>query len=212
MTQKSEIFEINYKNYLAQILDTDFMSIKEKLGTEVDGDQMIIPFLNRNYLVSKEGIVDESGKRPDYTICVILSKYILLCPDLPHYDTEWAAFRDFKKTSHFTNVNFYASDTERPIVQNFSGKLDTLSKACKKSGGFLNDSAISYDLVMQFNALPKISLLLLFNDKDEDFSAECSVLFQKHAEYYLDPESLAMTSAFLAKNIIDSVDKIDNEI
>jgi hypothetical protein len=33
------------------------------------------------------------------------------------------------------------------------------------------------------------------------FYAHCSVLFQKHAEYYLDPESLAMTSAFLAKSL-----------
>ena len=57
---------------------------------------------------------------------------------------------------------------------------------------------------MQFNALPKMSILLLFNDKDEEFSAECSVLFQKQAEYYLDPESLAMTSAFLSKKLIDS--------
>ena len=204
MTQRSEIFEINYKKYLAQISETDFTSIKEILGTEVNDGQMIIPLFNRNYLVSKDGIVNESGKRPDYMICVILSKYILLCPDIPHYDSEWTAFRDFKKTSHFTNINFFASDTEKPIAQNFSGKPDALTEACVKSGGFINNKIFSYDLVMQFNALPKMSILLLFNDKDEEFSAECSVLFQKQAEYYLDPESLAMTSAFLSKKLIDS--------
>jgi len=204
MTQKSEIFEENYKKYLAQITATNFSSINDTLGAEVDGDQMIIPFFNQKYLISKEGIVDESGERPEYMICVILSKYILLCPDMPHCNTEWAAFRDFNRTSHFTNINFFVSDTEKPIVKNFSGNLDDLRKASVISGGYINNKSFSYDLVMQFDALPKISLLLLFNDKDEEFSAECSVLFQKQAEHYLDPESLAMTSALLSKKLIDS--------
>jgi hypothetical protein len=51
------------------------------------------------------------------------------------------------------------------------------------------------------SALPRISLLLLFNDGEEEFPAKCSVLFQRHAEYYLDPESLAMTSACLAREL-----------
>jgi hypothetical protein len=45
---------------------------------------------------------------------------------------------------------------------------------------------------MEFTALPKIKLLLLFNDSDDEFPASCSVLFQKQAEEYLDPESLIM--------------------
>jgi hypothetical protein len=58
-----------------------------------------------------------------------------------------------------------------------------------------------YDLSMQFKALPRISLLMLFNDDDGEFPAQCTVLFQKHAELYLDPESLAMSGAFLARSL-----------
>ena len=50
----------------------------------------------------------------------------------------------------------------------------------------------SYDLAMQFDALPKVSVLLLFNDKDAEFPAQSSVLFEKRAEKYLDMECLAM--------------------
>jgi hypothetical protein len=32
----------------------------------------------------------------------------------------------------------------------------------------------------------------LFNDKDDEFPAQCSVLFEKRAENYLDMECLAM--------------------
>jgi hypothetical protein len=202
MHQNSEIFEKNYMEYCAQIANLNFTSLKEKLGIEQDGNQIIIPFFDNDYFVSKEGIVDESGTRPAYVVCVILSKYLLLCPELSHNDTDWVSFKDFKKTSHFLNVNYFSSDTEKPIVQHFSGRLDGLSMACEKFGGLPYDIEISYDLVMRFDALPRISLLLLFNDSDEEFPAYCSVLFQKQAEYYLDPESLAMTSAFLAKSLI----------
>jgi hypothetical protein len=47
----------------------------------------------------------------------------------------------------------------------------------------------------------RIGLLLVFNDQDEDFPAQCRALFQRHAEFYLDPESLAMTGAALAKTL-----------
>jgi hypothetical protein len=201
MTSPSDIFEKNYQDYLARLSEVDLESIKDKLGILTDSDKMFIPFFNERFLVSNTGLMDASGKRPDYTLSVILFKYILLCPHEPHYDGEWTAFKDFKKVSHFTNVNFFSSDTEKLIEKHFSGKLDALRETCAKLEGFHHEMEIPYDLSMQFNALPRVSLLLLFNDGDEEFPAKCTVLFQKQSEYYLDPESLAMTSAWLAKSL-----------
>jgi hypothetical protein len=88
------------------------------------------------------------------------------------------------------------------LVKHFSGRLEALFNISEKLGGVPHEVETPYDLSMQFNVLPRISLLLLFNDSDEDFSAHCTVLFQKHAELYLDPESLAMSSAALASTLI----------
>ena len=41
----------------------------------------------------------------------------------------------------------------------------------------------------------------LFNDTDKDFPANAKFLYQKHAEYYLDPESLGMTGIYLAERL-----------
>jgi hypothetical protein len=179
----------------------DFELILNKLGVVLDNDRMFIPFFNDRYFVSNNGIIDESGNRPDYMTCVILAKYILLCPEQSYFDNEWVSFKDFKKASHFTNLNYFSSDTERAIERHFSGKLNDLKTACGKLDGSQYEMEISYDLSIQFEALPRISLLLLFNDGDDEFPAKCTVLFTKHAEYYLDPESLAMTGACLAKNL-----------
>ncbi|HKI48800.1 MAG TPA: DUF3786 domain-containing protein [Desulfobacteria bacterium] len=201
MFKDSDIFEKHYEDYMRQIMQTDVLSLKDILGIKGDADQMMVPFFDRKYSISKNGILDGSGNRPHYMVCVILAKYILHSPDRPHDEPEWVSFKDFKRTSHFLNVNFFSSDTEHAIAKAFSGRKEALNTACENLGGHGREVEFSYDISMAFEALPRVSLLLLYNDVDDEFPAQCKVLFQKHSEFYLDPESLIMTSAYLAKRL-----------
>jgi len=201
MFNNSAIFEKHYEDYLRQIMEIDVGHVKDILEIELDGNQMVVPFFDGKYSVSQKGIFDGFGQRPHYIVCVILAKYILLCPDRFHDEPEWVSFKDFKQTSHFLNVNFFSSDTERTVVKYFSGRKDALFTACEKFGGHGHEADFQYDLSMAFEALPRVSLLLLFNDMDDEFPAQCTLLFQKQSEFYLDPESLAMTGAYLAKRL-----------
>jgi hypothetical protein len=198
MTQQSSIFQKNYETYRSRIGTVDFATVAPMLGLVPAGDRFRLEFLGRAYFVSPDGIEEESGKTPDYMIRVILAKYLILCPDHVYQNGAWCAFRDFKKESHFLNVNYFTSDTENVITGTFAGKIDTLARTCAQLGGERENDSFAYDLVVRFRALPRISLLLLFNERDDDFTAYSTVLFQKQAERYLDPESLAMTSAYLA--------------
>lgn len=186
------IFEKHYENYCRQIGELDLQSKTETLDIKVNGNDAIIPFFGEEYIVSRSGIADASGNRPDYGVCVILSKYLLLCPDAPVANEEWSTLKDFHKSSQFTNVNVFASDAEQPIIKTFSGRIEALKNAAEKLGGAPGELSSSYDLAMAFTALPKIKIQLVFNDRDDDFPASCSLLFQKQAEDHLDPESLIM--------------------
>ena len=208
MVGSSDIFEKNYQEYCAQLAKIDFGSIRDGLGLITDGDRMFIPFFNRRYWVSNNGIVDTSGNRPDYMVCVILAKYILLCPDQPNDDKEWVSFKDFKRVSHFTNVNYFSSDTQRAIEKHFSGKLNELKNACQELEGFHHAMEISYDLSIQFNALPRISLLLLFNDGDEEFPATGNILFDSSIEKRLSAEDIAV----MCQQIVFKIIKIRNKM
>ena len=201
MFNGSEIFEKHYTGYLEQIGRVNPSPLKERLGIETDGNIICLQLLNEKYRISERGMENQSGTRPNYGLCVILAKYILLCPDREHHNPEWVSFRDFKKSSHFTNVNFFASDTEQAILKHFQGRPDALARATEKLGGRAPETRMPYDLSVAFQLLPKISMLLLFNDRDDEFDAQCTVLFQKHAEFYLDPESLAMTGSVLAHRL-----------
>ena len=83
------------------------------------------------------------------------------------------------------------------ITSYFVGRLDDLKKAGKTMGGYPPDFEVAYDLFMQFDALPQVPVILLFNDADDEFSAQSSVLFERRAEKYLDPECLAMAGRLL---------------
>ena len=191
MEVEETVFEKNYKNYLGELKKIFFKSVALHLGGTVEGHIIKIPFFGQPYEVFPSGITDPSGKVPAYDICVVLSKYLLLCPDTPPPQKgQWVSYRDFKDSGPLTN--YFNNDVERSIAAYFKGKLDGLKKAGKTIYEFQPDIDVDYDLVMQFEALPRIPVIMLFNDADEEFSEKCSILFEQRAEKYLDAECIAM--------------------
>ncbi len=88
------------------------------------------------------------------------------------------------------------------VAEHFAGKLTALERACETLGGFPPDIELSYELSMQFNALPRVPLLLLYNDVDNEFPAHCSMLFKQGADKYLDAECLAILGGILSGYLI----------
>ena len=192
MAEKSKIFEQTYEDYLSQIAGLDFNFIADTLGVKVDGDDVIIPFFGKRYRVSKKAITDPDGKQPQLSICVILCKYLLMCPLIEPLGGNWMAFKDFKDAAPL--VNAFSNTVAGPMAETFSGRVPELEKCGKKMGGYPPGEEFPYDLCMQFDALPKVPLLLLFNDMDDEFPAQCGVLFEKRTEKFIDMECLAMVA------------------
>ncbi len=190
MAEKSKIFEQTYEDYLTQIAELDFNFIAPTLGAKVDGSHILIPFFGAPIRISPHGIADSSGKKPHLSVCVILCKYLLMCPLIEPLGGLWMAFKDFKDAAPL--VHAFSNTVTRPIAETFSGRLPDLAESSRQLGGYPPDEEFPYDLSIQFDALPKVPLLLLFNDQDEEFPAQCGVLFEKRAEKFIDMECLAM--------------------
>ena len=199
MTDSESVFEQTYKHYLAQISQLNLKDLQETLDIHVHDNEAIIDVFGQPHRVSGKGIFGPSNIRPTFDICIILSKYILLCPDLLPRKTGWVSYRDFKDSGPL--LKFYANDVEKPIANRFTGKIKALNEAGTTIGGYKPDIDISYDFSMQFDVLPRIPLLLLFNDSDKEFPAACSVLFQSDAEKYLDAECLSMVGVLLNRRL-----------
>lgn len=196
---KAPVFDRIYEDYLAQVFDTDIRSRAEKLGVWIDGDEVLISFFGKPYRVTSQGIADPSGRRPSHSISVVLCKYLLLCPEFPPRENDWASYKDFRDAAPF--VGAFANNVEGTIATNFTRRLEDLRLASEKLGGRPPETDFPYQLSMRFDPLPKVPLLMLFDDEDEEFSARCLVLFERRAEKYLDMECLAIVGWLLSDQL-----------
>jgi hypothetical protein len=203
--EKSTVFDETYTNYLARIAELDFAKIAGRIGADIAGDELVVPVFGKPYRISKEGLKDPAGNRPDFSVSVILFKYLLLCPDIYPVENDWVSFKDFKDAAPFAGS--FINYTEAPLADHFARGIDRLETAARALNAQSPAEEFPYDLSLQFPALPKVPVLVLFNDVDEEFAARCAVLFEKRAEKHLDMECLAMVGMLLFEWLKRAADK-----
>jgi hypothetical protein len=205
MTVKSSVFEETYQNYLAQLAGIDFASKADILGVEIKEGEALIVLMGKAYRVSPKGVFDPFGKEPLHAVSILLCRYLLLGPEREPQGDNWVTYKDFKDATPF--VGGFTSNTGKALVREFSHRLEDLKGACQKLGAGQADLELSYHIVYRFDVLPKIAILLLFNDEDEEFPAQGALLFQQKAAEYLDMECLAILGWLLTDALIQAAGK-----
>ncbi len=198
MAGGQSIFNKHYHDYLAKLATLDLPALADRLGAVAEGNGLRLRLLGRQYVVSPQEVMSEDGKRASYDACIILCRYVLMCPKLVPAGEELVTFRNLKDSGPLTV--YFADNVERVIAQRYSGRLDEFRRMCSELGEEAGIQ-VNVDAAARFAALPKIALVVLFNDRDEDFPASCSVLMEKRAESYLDAECLAMLGHGLARRL-----------
>jgi hypothetical protein len=152
--------------------------------------------------VSANGVRDESGREPLHAVSIVLCRYLILAPShFPLSGEDWVSYKDFKDAAPF--VGGFVNNSERALARHFSGRLDRLREASQALQAGPPGLDLSYQFSARFEALPRVPLLLLFNDEDEDFPAQCTLLFQRRAEKFLDMECLAIIGWLLADTLAE---------
>ena len=197
MVEKAPVFDTIKKEYLLEVASLGNREhISKVLGVEIQGDAWHIPFFNRRYTVTPHEILDDTGEPASHAACVILCKYLLLCPTDAPVDTSLVTYKDFKDAAPY--VGGFRNTASQPIAKHFQGSVATLGQQCAHLGGRPFATDVSCDLAFEFTSLPQVPIVLLFNDADEEFPSQATLLFQKTAAAYLDMECLAMVGATLA--------------
>ena len=195
MGKNTSIYQKTCRDYIAQVAEINLLSLSEKLGINAEKGEAIIPLFGEPYRISPDGILDPAGEQPPFDVCVILCKYLLLCPkEMPH-EKDWVSFRGLKDSGPL--INYFSNDVERAISSRFRGRLNEIKEAAESLGGFSPEMHVGYDLSVKFIVLPMIPVIMLFNDADDEFPATCSILFESRAEKYLDAECLAIIGRLL---------------
>lgn len=198
MEKPNPIFESNYRNYLQQMGNIDLSQCATVLDITFDADKrsVAIPFFKTIYQVSPSGVVDEHGQRPDYGICVVLLKHLLMCPQQVPAQADWVTYRDFKDAGQSQDTGL-SSYTLQAISKRYTGRLARLKRAVAVLGGKPPKTQYPYDISVVFQVLPRLPIMFLFNDMEEQFPAKTSILYERRAASFLDAECRVMVEWYL---------------
>ena len=199
MSEKPSVFEQHTRFYLDQVAQMDFEPLSDRLGVTVEKQTVTVPVFGRAYRISSHSVCRPDGRPADYTTTVIVCRYLLECPDIVPVERQWQSFKDFADAAPL--VSYFTVNVEKVIADRFSGHLERLRDRGRNLAGRPPSMDLSYDYVSVFNALPRVPVLLLFNEADEGFPAQSSVLFENRARHYLDMECLAMLGTLLVKRL-----------
>lgn len=202
MDQKNEVFSKTYNEYLDKLKVLNLPEIARNLNLKVSEHDVLVSILGTDYRISESGVFGLDGGKVDFEECIVIFKYLLMCPQEVPTETNWVAYHSFKNAQPL--LHYFARETTKPIEDFFSGNLTMLEQLSKNIGGVVVTDNASYDLSIQFEVMPHVPLFLRFNDADEDFPAQCTILFLETIEKFLDMESVGILGALFAKQLIAS--------
>jgi hypothetical protein len=198
--KRSKVFDETYRRYLKEIGQIDFIAKAEALGVETGNGALRIPLYDRMYRFTSEGIVGDDGEELTPAVQVMICKYILTCPlELPKVNDTLVTYREFKDAGPL--ISYFTTNTNKTLETTFCGNIPLLKRRGQEIGGKVLDSD-TYDLSLEFHAFPRVPVIVNFNDRDNLFSATCSVLYRSSAAHFLDMECLAMTGTLLTGKLI----------
>jgi hypothetical protein len=195
-------FETTYTSLRKRLTEIDFPAIKTLLDVNIQDNELLIPFYGIPHRISRSGVKDMAGNEINPALGVVLCQYVLHCPQkIPAGDEELVTFREFEASGPLSG--FFVENTQKLIAGTFAGNTSALESRCKQLKGTMHaDDNTSYDLSVEFNALPRIPVFLRFNDRDKEFPSQCAILFRRSAEQFLDLQSLCICGTFLAGSLI----------
>ena len=191
------------ETYLAAVKELHLLDLDRcaaVLGLTSDGGSVEIPFYDQTYTLREGRIGSREGKPPTDAVGLVLCRYLLNCPDTPLPEGRQLTFRELDGAGPL--VSSFATNTNKIITSAFTQSAQALEAAGRRLNGNRCDDVSGYDLVMEFAALPRVSVFLQFNAVDDPFPAQCSLLFHHCAQDYLDMQALFILGTYLAGGLV----------
>jgi len=174
--------ENRIKELIDEIKDVDFSKIADNIGAVFDSDTIKIKFLGTEVCMNPSGFQEQASVWARLLTLVYIKQ-----SGKASLKGKWTNFRDLRGGSIKAEV--FHSECELEIAKLLETESTVLmdklkSLGAEKADGFSSD----HSFILQ--ALPKIPLLILLWESDDEFGADCKVLFDPSAVDYLDIESL----------------------
>jgi hypothetical protein len=160
--------------------------------------ELHVPFFGDVYVFSfpeLNGYNNQDEPLSDFQQAMFL--YFLITADGTPLTGKWVSFADLPGGRMYNAAFQGYSGNE--VVKTFGFDLDGFKSACVKAGGEPVDIGSAS---FEFQALPRVPLMLTYWLGDEDFPSSCKVLFDESAGHYLPIDACAILGSMLTSNVI----------
>ena len=154
-------------------------------------------FLDARYRAGRDDVVAEGGAEPTIWVKIFLLIYLTRASGR-RPSGEWVAYRELPNTVS-KSKSFEACGAR--IAAQFDGDRAGLEQAARRLDGeptVFGSAPVCY----RFQALPRVPLLLLFWDREEEFPARASLLLDRQVLDYLDQEALVFLAEAFASRLL----------
>jgi hypothetical protein len=154
-------------------------------------------FLDGSYRVTRTGVTSLRGDVPSVSVKILLLIYLTRASGRPEAGV-WISYRDLPNT---VSKSKSFEEAVARVAKTFSGDSDRLERTLRSLGGRPADSS-SADKTFHIQVLPRVSVLLLFWDEEEEFPARVSLLLDREVLDYLDQEAIVFMAEALAARLL----------
>jgi hypothetical protein len=179
-----------------EVSKMDFSEIAEGLGANFKEGYLVLNCLGREFKINQEGEVFANGQVTPW-IKILLLHYIRLAGkgDL---SGKWVSYSELK--SGLIKASSFQRECEDPLKELLEDNLEVIDLIFKRLGA-RKVNTFPTEYAWQLFLLPKIPIVILFWQKDEEFDSKLKILFDSTADRFLDAESIIFLVEGLVKNI-----------
>lgn len=184
-----------------RLLDPSWMASRSGTFYSYPGRRFLVPFFGERYTVSyPEGSVfREDGSPAGAREGIIILHYLTQADGAP-LSGSWVAYRNLPGARYHEPA--FVAEVERPLSLGLAGRLEALRAWAAVAGRPVD---LPGDVAVAWDVLPRVPLLLIFNEADEEFPASARVFFDASAPNYLPTEDLSVLAELAALRILESV-------
>lgn len=189
-----------YDDLLKRLENADIATSAKNLDLALnDVGKAEVPFCGTTYLVSNEGVRRSDGQRFSDATGSALIHYILK-GSRSRSNGQFVTFADLAGPL-FKQSSYSKSALERPIIKRFKGRIPELLAAAASVAGRQGGEAGLGSVSLIFDLLPHIPIQLIFYDRDDEFPARATLLFDLNATQFIEFEVLAVLVTIFVQSL-----------
>ena len=192
---------------VAAVLEKEAVTLDLRKTAETTGcrfettdgkESIVVRMLGRDYELQKEGLFENSLPCRDVWAKIIICDYLRRLGTRP-------LTGDLITLGHFPHtaslVKTFQGNAEKKISERFGKDVHGLKQRCSELGSRGTSGLVKADFSCRFDLLPHVQLFLSFWQADEEFDADCKLLFDSSASDHIDIEYLAYLVERFAKEL-----------